>query len=65
MCVKFNLEKKTPFLNSQTTNGPLLDFFLLEEVLYRFHLWSLKSVEHVDDLKFDQLKIYEELLTTG
>jgi len=49
----------------ETTNGPLLDFFLMEEVLYRFHLWSLQSMEHVDDLKFDQLKIYEELLTTG
>jgi len=45
--------------------APLLECFLHEEMLHCFNNWTQQSVEFVDDLKFEQLKIYEELLTTG
>lgn len=42
--------------------GPILEFVVLENVMEKLFLWSLRR-EFTDDMKLEQLRMYEMLLT--
>ena len=41
--------------------GPILEFVVMENVMERLFVWSLRR-EFTDDMKLDQLKMYEMLI---
>lgn len=42
--------------------GPILEFVVLEGVMERLFLWSLRR-QFTDDMKLEQLRMYQMLLT--
>ncbi|XP_043917971.1 FHF complex subunit HOOK interacting protein 1A [Protopterus annectens] len=48
--------------NEDTAMGPILEFVVTENVMEKLFLWSLRR-EFTDEMKIEQLKMYEMLLT--
>ncbi|XP_070553596.1 FHF complex subunit HOOK-interacting protein 1A-like isoform X2 [Ptychodera flava] len=47
---------------SNNDMGPILRLVVTEKVMEKLFLWSSRSGQYVDELKFEQLKIYEMLI---